>query len=276
MKTKRVLYTSLILLIVALMMANGVLAGSVTTGGITLTWPNYPLSGPALQSCEPWNEPSANTIRLDGLPAGATVEVTFVYSNPYVGSPIYLPAVQYPNVAGGSLVIPVVYPMNTANWPVFNTTTNERAIAIAALVKVTSGGTTTKLVSKQWWVRCVPPHAPFQGCTPGYWRQDQHFDSWVPTGLSPSDDYNTVFGVTASFNPHTLLDAVWLGGGGEFALARHAVAALLDALTPGLNYQYTAAQIIAGVQNAYATGDFETFKSALDFANNASGGCPLN
>jgi len=275
MKTKRVLQTSILVLIVALMMTNGVLAGSITTGGITLTWPNYPLTGPGLQSCEPWNEPSANSISLDGLPAGATVEVTFAYASPYTGSPIFQPKVTYSNVVGGSLVVPVEYPMVTSNWPVFNTTTNERAIAVGAFVKVTSGTTTTKLYSKQWWVRCLPPPAPFQGCTPGYWRQPQHADSWLPTGLSPSDDFNAVFGVNASFSPHTLLDAVWLGGGGEFALARHAVAALLNALYP-INYQYTAAQIIAGVQHAYATGDFETFKSALDFANNASGGCPLN
>jgi hypothetical protein len=155
---------------------------------------------------------------------------------------------------------------------VFNTTTNERAIAVAVFIEVQSGGTTTKLVSKQWWVRCVPPPAPFEGCTPGYWRQDQHFDSWV--GYSPSDDFETVFGVDASFDPHDLLTAVWLGGGGEYALARHAVAALLNAANPDVNYYYTTAEIIAGVQNAYATGNFEPFKNQLDFANNA--GCPLN
>jgi hypothetical protein len=71
-----------------------------------------------------------------------------------------------------------------------------------------------------------------------------------------------------------LLDAVWLGGGGENALARHAVAALLNAAHPDINYYYSVSQILAGVQAAYASGDFEPFKSALDFANNA--GCPLN
>ena len=34
----------------------------------------------------------------------------------------------------------------------------------------------------------------------------------------PEDDFETVFGVNASFDPHTMLDAVWLGGGGERAV----------------------------------------------------------
>ena len=49
---------------------------------------------------------------------------------------------------------------------------------------------------------------------------------------------------------------------------------MLNAASPDVNYFYTVAEVIAGVQNAYATGDFEPFKNQLDFANNA--GCPLN
>ena len=116
-----------------------------------------------------------------------------------------------------------------------------------------------------------PPTA-FEGCTPGYWRQSQHFDSWV--GYTTSQLFGPVFSVTPGFSPSTLLNAVQLGGGGENALARHAVAAILNAANPDVNYAYSTAQIIAGVQNAYTTGDFETFKDLLDFANNA--GCPLD
>ena len=32
-----------------------------------------------------------------------------------------------------------------------------------------------------------------EGCTPGFWKQDQHFDSWV--GFAPTDSFETVFGV---------------------------------------------------------------------------------
>jgi hypothetical protein len=83
-----------------------------------------------------------------------------------------------------------------------------------------------------------------------------------------------VFGVDASFNPHSLLDALTLGGGGEKALARHAVAAILNASHSEFTYAYTTADIITGVQNAYASGNFEPFKDLLDRANNT--GCPLN
>jgi len=275
MKTKRILTISTIVLVVALMTVSSALAFSVTSGGITLTYPSYPLTGPALKSCEPWAEPSANTISLTGIPDGSTVMATFAYANPYVGSPNFLPALTFPNVMGGTLIIPVAYPEDTTLWPVFNAATNERAISVAVFVRVTRpDGSVVKLNSKQWWIRCVPPPPPFQGCTPGYWRQDQHFDSWAPTGYAPGDDFEFIFGVDASFDPHTLLDAVWLGGGGEFALARHAVAALLNAAHPDVNYQYSSAEIIAGVQSAYATGNFEPFKSLLDYANNA--GCPLD
>lgn len=115
----------------------------------------------------------------------------------------------------------------------------------------------------------TPPPAG-QGCTPGYWRQDHHFDSW--TTYSPSDSYDATFGVDGSFA--TLLDAVWARGGGENALARHAVAALLNAASPGVDYLYTEADVISMVQSAYASGDFEGIKNL--FAAENEMGCTLN
>jgi len=115
------------------------------------------------------------------------------------------------------------------------------------------------------------PGAGEEGCTPGYWKQDQHFDSWV--GFAPSDDYETVFGVDASFDK-TLLGALKQGGGGEKALGRHAVAALLNSSNPDVSYAFTTAEIIAIVQEAYATGDFEGAKNQL--ADENEQGCPLN
>lgn len=266
---------SLVIAVLLLLAAfEGALAGSVSAGGMTLYWPDYPLTGPALLSCEPWFESTAKNLTLTNVPAGSTVLVNFTWSNPYTGSPNYLPPITISN-AGGDMIIPISYPQDTTQWPVWNTVTNERAISVAAFVRVTKpDGTVVKLVAKQWWVRCLPPPPPFQGCTPGYWRQEQHFDSWVPTGYWTTDDFELVFGVNASFDPDTLLDAVWLGGGGEYALARHAVAAILNAAHPQINYYYSVAEIIAGVQNAYATGNYEPFKDSLDAANNA--GCPLD
>jgi len=62
------------------------------------------------------------------------------------------------------------------------------------------------------------------GCTPGYWKQAQHFGNW--DGYSTDDFVDVIFGC----GPHiTLLEALQAGGGGEDALTRHAVASLLNA-----------------------------------------------
>lgn len=103
-----------------------------------------------------------------------------------------------------------------------------------------------------------------EGLTPGYWKQSQHFSDWV--GYTQTQSYNTVFGVNNPDNP-TLLGALQAGGGGYIALGRHSVAALLNASNPNISYAYTTAQIIAMVQNAYATGDFETAKNLLAAEN---------
>jgi hypothetical protein len=110
-----------------------------------------------------------------------------------------------------------------------------------------------------------------QGCTPGFWKQSQHFDSWI--GYTPGQSFNTVFGVTATGNP-TLLQALSAGGGGERALGRHAVAALLSSANPEVNYAYTTGQVIAAVQGAYASGDFQTVKNQFEAQNEK--GCPLS
>ncbi|HEX6693817.1 MAG TPA: hypothetical protein VF035_03840 [Longimicrobiales bacterium] len=113
-----------------------------------------------------------------------------------------------------------------------------------------------------------PPPPGFEGCTPGYWKQSQHFDSWV--GYSPTDSFSAVFGVNY---PGTLLDAASANGGGANALARHAVAALLNA-TSSVQYGADAASVIAAVQAAFASGDYETQKNI--FAGWNERGCPLN
>jgi hypothetical protein len=101
----------------------------------------------------------------------------------------------------------------------------------------------------------------FGGLTPGYWKQPQHADDW--SGYQLSANYGVVFGVTPSFGDKTLLQTLMQGGGDEAALGRHAVAGLLNAANPNINYAYTEAEVIAIVQKAYETGDFETAKNLL-------------
>lgn len=113
-----------------------------------------------------------------------------------------------------------------------------------------------------------PPPGGGEGCTPGYWKQEHHFDSWV--GYSPNDSFDAVFGVSYG---GTLVEAAGAKGGKENALARHAVAALLNA-SSGVDYYYTTTDVINMVQAAFASGDFNGTKDLFEYQNEL--GCPLN
>lgn len=63
------------------------------------------------------------------------------------------------------------------------------------------------------------------------------------------------------------------GGGGYKALGRHAVAALLNSSNPDVDPAFDAAAVIALVQDAYASGEFEAAKDLLAAANEQ--GCPI-
>jgi hypothetical protein len=114
-----------------------------------------------------------------------------------------------------------------------------------------------------------------EGCTPGYWKQPQHFGNW-PDGIDPN---STMFGDADVFNcsgvearrPESgdicgmlLLDVLSLRGGGVNALARHAAAAYLNAAS-SVEYPYTVGEVI----DLLNKGD----KDALEAANESY--CPL-
>lgn len=108
-----------------------------------------------------------------------------------------------------------------------------------------------------------------EGCTPGYWRNTRR--GWP---ISKNTDFDAYFGVNA-FNPDiTLSTAVNLSGAGWNALARHATAALLNALDGGVAYPMSAAQVVALVQSAAAgTVGVDAAKDALEAHNEL--GCPI-
>jgi hypothetical protein len=110
-----------------------------------------------------------------------------------------------------------------------------------------------------------------QGCTPGYWKQSHHFDSW-PSQYSPHQAFSSVF--ANAFPGKTLVQVLGLGGGGLNALGRHTVAALLNAASSGVNYDLAAAAVISAFNAAYASGSYETQKNI--FAGYNEQGCPLN
>jgi hypothetical protein len=143
------------------------------------------------------------------------------------------------------------------------------AMAIAALLVAVS---TTAAVPLQNAYAAGPyPPDGGEGCTPGFWKN--HPEEW-PAPYDPSDEFDEVFGVVIAGDPTlTLGEALELGGGGENALARHAVAALLNAASGDVNFEFTVAEVINIVQEAIATGNIEEAKNELEAENETV--CPL-
>ena len=89
-----------------------------------------------------------------------------------------------------------------------------------------------------------------EGCTPGYWKQSQHFGSWTPP-YTPDTNLRDIF-VT---NPvtlipdDTLLEALNYPGGPGVAgatqiLLRAAVAALLNASSPDVSFPVSVGHVV--------------------------------
>jgi len=138
----------------------------------------------------------------------------------------------------------------------------------------------TKTVTQKIWIT-VPDPRPDEGCTPGFWKQAQHLGHWAPTGLSPGDTLASLFFITQATPEASLLEALSLKGGKGIAGAEHtlfriAVAALLNAAHPDVNYPLTADEVLTYVRIALEQYDRETIlelKDMFDEANNAV--CPL-
>jgi len=119
------------------------------------------------------------------------------------------------------------------------------------------------------------------GCTPGYWKVPVHLGSWGPTGFQTTDTFNEVFGVTQYVrndgSAYTLLEVMReLNGNGDpisTNLGFHAVAALLNAAHPEVNFGYTSGELIELFQSNYLTNP-EKLKNSLAMLNERD--CPLN
>ena len=142
--------------------------------------------------------------------------------------------------------------------------------------RVTGSSTATGVAGKEWGSVVIfynhpapPPPPGGEGCTPGYWKQSHHFDSWV--GYTPGQSFEAVFGRDVPGTP-TLLNALSTGGGGLNALMRHTTAALLN--SKAVSYGMTTAQVIAAFQAAFDSGNYTAQKDAFEALNES--GCPLN
>jgi hypothetical protein len=160
---------------------------------------------------------------------------------------------------GASVTIKVTHPTTTNSCGTYNNT-----------VTVTGSGL-TRTDTASVTVNCPPPPTPAkQGCTPGYWKQSQHFDSYV--GYAPSQQFSSVF--ENAFPGKTLVQVLGLGGGGLNALGRHTVAALLNASNSSVDYGMTPQQVIDAFNALFPGGNYEALKSQFEGRNEK--GCPLN
>jgi hypothetical protein len=94
-------------------------------------------------------------------------------------------------------------------------------------------------------------------------------EAWV--GYNPDQLLSDVFDVPAAYTDVTLAEALELRGGGINALLRHAVAALLNAASPSVDYPLTTAQVIQMTNEAIASGNsqvIEETKDLFDLYNN--------
>ena len=124
------------------------------------------------------------------------------------------------------------------------------------------------------------------GCTPGYWKQTQHFDSWEEAKpdrlLVQGDPLTRAFTPTGDRADDTFLMALqYKGGAGaagaEQILLRAAVAAWLNAAHETVGYPIRRTEFVPQVNAAIQSGDraqMLELAAHLDGLNNL--GCPLN
>jgi hypothetical protein len=249
---------------VSILYDSGELAGSPT--GAVLVTPDTRGACPTGVTSDRIYTTGVGTRQLKGV-----VLVQYVTDNGLVPVPNGTYAIDQT----GDLDLTVFYPP-ASDWPVMSAGVAE--IHVDIQIEMFQGGIKIATLGpgSDWDIFCLGPPPPppgGQGCTPGFWKQSQHFDSY-PAPYTPSSNFGAVFGVTPSTGASTtFLTALGLNGGGEAALMRHATAALLDAASTAVNYAYTPAAVIQLVQEAYATQTFEPIKNLFEAQNEK--GCPL-
>lgn len=112
-----------------------------------------------------------------------------------------------------------------------------------------------------------------QGCSVGFWKQENHFGYW-PGEYTPGTPFEDVFGVDVTDEP-TLLQALELKGGDVNALMRQAVAALLNSAHPDIAYTFFPEdEVITMFQDAFNSGEYQPTEGLFNSANEM--GCPMS
>jgi hypothetical protein len=285
----------LFLTICALALPLLVMAQEATVDGITMTTPN------TYSSCS--DSVESDTITATGLTATHQLVGQVIVSYITDNVPQQVPGGFYPvnHFGPADFSLQVSYPP-VSQWPVQSNGTAE--IHVDVQIEVFDNGFLVGTLGPgiDWDVFCLgrptptptstptntptptPPPSGDDGCTPGYWKQAQHFDSWTPTGYLSTQTLESVFDLPDSLglDNFTLLQALNFGGGSDTVAAarillRASVAALLNSAHPTVDYPRTTADVIASVNAALASNNRNsmlTLASALDTDNNL--GCTLN
>jgi hypothetical protein len=106
-----------------------------------------------------------------------------------------------------------------------------------------------------------------EGCAFEFWRTEENLQLW-PEGRPPTHSAGEYFPEL------TYLDVLWLDGGGLNALGREAVAGILNAAHPEVEYGVTASQVRGAFMQAAASGEYESLKNVLEALNRRN--CPLD
>ena len=130
-----------------------------------------------------------------------------------------------------------------------------------------------------------------EGCTPGYWKNngDKHGASAWCERFEPSDPISMHFVLNnplvirgkgkSTITDPTLLQALDANGGGVNAMIRHGVAAMLNACSDCVQYQYSSPdQVISMIEDTLnEEGDYYTVDELHSmFAEYNEAGCPVN
>lgn len=144
--------------------------------------------------------------------------------------------------------------------------TSVAAGATETSIESYSSTTTTETTTPTTTPPTTPPPGG-EGCTPGFWKN--HPEAYAGTGYSPTTTLGSVFvGLSPTYASLTFDQALNLTGGGLDALLRQAVAALLNASSPDVDYPLSAAEVISLTNAAIASGDYESTKDLFDEFNN--------
>jgi len=216
------------------------------------------------------------------VPAGTVYNFTMDGTTPFTAA-VDGDCVMFPEIGAGNHVITEAATPGSVVSQITVDPSDRLISSDLALGTVTAAAVDNSILTYVTFYNAAQTQPLTQGCTPGYWKQSSHFDSWVE--LTPTQTVDSLFtGIMPALSGETLLDALQGGGGSgllgaEKILLRAAVAAMLDAANGAVAYPFSPADIISAVNTAIATGDRNsilTLATTLDGANNGSGGCPLS